>query len=284
MKKVVITGEKGYLSNAIFDRLSLDQSLTSLKISLRGEGLNEANLNGVEVIIHPVGITPSKAKQNSDYYDINTNLTKQLSIKAKAQGVKHFIYISTMAVYGKTQSIDLNEGTVDEATECNPDSDYGKSKLLAEEHLRSLEDENFKVAIIRVPSIYAKGQTEYLDQYKYLAQKLPFIPKVFPNNYKSAIGIDNLAELIYLTVIENYSGIICPDDGKYSAVDYCKAIFPKKKVSTFVGKLIEVFLGRNGRILDYYGAIRYAESMTNVFDGKYRALTLEQGVKKAYEE
>ena len=107
--------------------------------------------------------------------------------------------------------------------------------------MQELESDEFKIAIIRVPSIYGKGKTEYLDQYKYLADKLPVMPYAFSNHYKSAIYVDNLCELVYLTIKDDYAGLICPDDGAFSAVDYCSAIYPSKKKSKLLGLAISTF-------------------------------------------
>ena len=155
--------------------------------------------------------------------------------------------------------------------------------MQAEKYLTQLENDNFRIAVIRVPSIYGKGKTEYIDQYKYLAEKLPLIPWAFENHYKSAIFVDNLSELIYLIINNQSAGIFCPDDGQISAVDFSSTIYPYKKKSKLLGKLIELFLKNNARIIDYFGAVCYDQDLTNAFDGKYRVLDLEKAIRKAYE-
>ena len=109
------------------------------------------------------------------------------------------------------------------------------------------------------------------------------IPRAFEDRYKSAICVDNLCELIYLIVASQSSGVFCPDEGQISAVDFCSAIYPNKKKSKLLGKLIELFLKNNARILDYYGAVCYDKTLANALDGKYRVLDLEKTIKKAYE-
>ena len=283
MKRVLVTGKNGSLSTAVADYLRAKKEYDVEQISLRGDAWLQSGFSDVESVIHIAGVAPQNAKSADDYYQINSELTKILAEKCKADGVKQFVYISSMAVYGVEQSMDIKKGTVTKETLPNPVTDYGKSKLLAEEYITPLCSNDFRVATIRVPSIYGKGKTEYIDQYKYLAEKLPVIPRAFEDHYKSAICVDNLCELIYLIVKERSHGVICSDDGQISAVDFCSAIYPNKKKSRLLGKLIEVFLKNNSRILDYYGTVCYSKESTSAFDGKYRLLDLKEAIKKAYE-
>ena len=155
--------------------------------------------------------------------------------------------------------------------------------LQAEQALEKLSDESFSVAIVRVPSIYGKGKTEYLDQYRYLAQKLPFIPVAFDDHYKSAICVENLCELIALIIRNDAKGVFCPDDGLYAAVDFCSAIYPEKKRSRLFGRLMEIFLGRSERILDYYGTVCYSKELSDIFEGQYRIKSFKEAVRSSYE-
>ena len=150
--------------------------------------------------------------------------------------------------------------------------------------LNELDNTALNIAIIRTPSIYGKGKTEYLNQYKYFGRKLPVIPDAFRTQYKSAICTDNLCELIYLVIDRNHKGIVCPSDGEYAMVDYCSAIFPNKKKSRLLGKLIEIFMSKNSRINSYYGAVCYSSELTDIFDGEYRVVAFNDAIREACEE
>ena len=278
-----MTGKNGSLSTSVADHLRAKKEYDVEQISLRGDAWRQSDFSDVESVIHIAGVTPQNAKSAEDYYKINSELTKDLAEKCKADGAKQFVYISSMAVYGVEQSMDISKGTVAKDTQPNPTTDYGKSKLLGEEYITPLESNDFRIAIVRVPSVYGKGKTEYIDQYKDLAEKLPVIPRAFEDHYKSAICVDNLCELIYLVVKDQAHGINCPDDGQISAVDFCSAIYPNKKKSRFIGKMMELILKSNARILDYYGAVCYSQESSSVFDGQYRILDLKEAIIKAYE-
>lgn len=283
MKKVLITGLNGSLSRAVAKWIENKNEYVVQQISLRGDNWRNVSFSDVYCIIHIAGITPQNAKSEEDYEQINSVLTQKLAQKAENDGVCRFIYISSMAVYGLEQQMEIEAGTVTEKTPCNPTTAYGRSKLQAEQNLMLLNSDKFRVTAIRVPSIYGKGKTEYLDQYKYLAEKLPVIPIAFPHHYKSAIYVDNLCELIYLSMGSNSLKIICPDDGGISAVDFCRAIYPNKRCSRLLGMGMEALLKSNDRIRDYYGAISYSRELAEVFEGKYRVIPFAEAVRRTYD-
>lgn len=283
MMKILITGKNGSLSVAVSDYLNKKDFCRTERISLRDESFLSHSFSGVDAVVHIAGATPQNTGAAEDYYTVNTELTRRFAEKCKKDGVRHFIYISSMAVYGVEQSMDKEKGTVTKDTPLNPLSDYGKSKLFAEQALGQIRDESFMLAVVRVPSIYGKGKTEYLDQYRYLADKLPFIPIAFDDHYKSAVCVENLCELISLIAQNRCEGVFCPDDGLCSASDFCCAIYPDKKRSRIFGRLMEFFLKRNERIRDYYGTVCYAGELSDAFDGKYRIIDFKEAVRSAYE-
>lgn len=283
MKKILVTGKNGSLSTAVADYIRNKNEYAAEQISVRGDAWKARSFSGIAAVVHIAGVTPQNAKSAEDYYRVNADLTGALAEKCRADGVPQFIYISSMAVYGIEQSMDAAKGTVTKDTVPHPVTDYGKSKLMAEEAVRSLTDERFRAAFIRVPSIYGKGKTEYMDQYKYLAEKLPVIPEAFTGLYKSVICVDNLCELIYLTAATRAQGVLCPDDGQLSAVDFCSAIYPNKRKSKAAGKLMALFLKNNSRILDYYGAVCYDKALSDCFAGKYRVRNWKEAVGFCYE-
>src|SRR5699024_4946803 len=114
-----------------------------------------------------------KQKKNASlYYVVNRDLTDAVAKKAKNEGVKHFIFLSTMSVYG------LNEGIINEHTPLKPKTHYGKSKLQAEERIKLLATDTFKVAIIRPPMIYGKGCKGNYQRLRKLALMTPVFPDI----------------------------------------------------------------------------------------------------------
>src|SRR5699024_10788005 len=154
MKKVLITGVNSYVGNSLETWLQqYPEEYKVDKISVRHDDWKEKDFSQYDSIVHVAGIAHQKeTKKNRDlYYRINRDLAIDLANKSKKDGVKHFVFLSTMSVYG------IEEGVITEDTPLIPKTHYGISKKEAEESIASLEDENFKVAILRPPMIYGKG-------------------------------------------------------------------------------------------------------------------------------
>lgn len=83
------------------------------------------------------------------YYAVNRDLTEEIAIKAKEEGVKQFIFLSSIIVYDNQEVKTLH---ITDETMPQPTNFYGKSKLQAEERLEKLASETFKVAMIRPPT------------------------------------------------------------------------------------------------------------------------------------
>ena len=283
MKRVVITGKNGILGKDIARVLISSNRYITQAISFRDNEWQLFDYKGTDIILHIAGVTPATGRSSTAYYHVNRDQTVELARKAKSQGVKQFVYLSSMAVYGIEPSLDPSIGTINQDTPLCPKSDYGKSKLQAEEILDQMRDDSFIVSVVRAPSVYGKGNVSYLNQYKYLADKLPFIPVAYNNLKKSAICMDNLSNLMIQIVSNPVQGYICPDDGGKSAVEFCSAIYPNKRKSVIVGKGMELFLKQSDRIRDYYGCIVFDSSLSDVFDGIYRVTSFESAVRNAYE-
>ena len=283
MKKIVVTGEHGALSVELATELRnrTDQPVENLGV--RGNLWREFDFSEVGIIVHVAGLIPGKNTRPEDFYRVNRDLTRELATKAKAEGVEQFLYLSSMSVYGIELSIEKGKGVVYANTPCAPKEDYGKSKFEAEEALRSLEDETFRVAIIRVPSLYNVGRTAYLDRIKRFFDRYPRIPRAFEDRFKSILYTGNLYALIGLLIERNSRGIFCPDDGKISAVDLYSAMVPEKKTSRIFGLAARIFKWRP-RVKEYFGNCCYAEELTDLFGGAYRETDFRAAIRKIYGE
>lgn len=83
----------------------------------------------VDAIIHFAGsiVVPESVSNPLKYYGNNTVTSRNLIEAAVAEGVRHFIFSSTAAVYGMT-----GLAPVVEETPLQPMSPYGRSKLMTE--------------------------------------------------------------------------------------------------------------------------------------------------------
>ena len=89
------------------------------------------------------------------YYAVNTDLAIDVAKKAKAEGVKQFIFMSSAIIYGDSAPIG-DKKIITRDTPCSPANFYGDSKVQAENGLIPLSCDTFRVAILRCPMIYGK--------------------------------------------------------------------------------------------------------------------------------
>ena len=194
----------------------------------------EKSFAGYDVVFHVAGIAHQKeTKQNAHlYYEINRDLAVDVAKKAKEDGVKQFIFLSSMSVYG------LDTGVITNETKPNPKTNYGKSKLQAEEQIVKLRDCIFKVCILRPPMVYGEGCKGNYNRIISLVKKFPFFPRI--RNKRSMVSVGNLGLFIKKLIDKESEGLYFPQDKEY--VNTSKLA---KQVADSIGKKIYMsfFLG-----------------------------------------
>ncbi len=210
MKKILITGKNSYVGMSLQKWLGNypDRYLVD-SISLRDDSWKGKDFSGYDVVLHVAGVAHiNETKENAHlYYKVNRDLVYEAAQKAKVEGVKQFIFLSSMSVYG------IETGVITRATPLKPKSSYGKSKLQAEELIKPLGSDGFKVAIVRPPMIYGKGCKGNYPRLANLARKVPVFPSI--ENERSMIYIDNLCEFLRLIIDDISDGIFFPQNDDY---------------------------------------------------------------------
>ncbi|KYG76243.1 UDP-glucose 4-epimerase [Roseivirga ehrenbergii] len=205
MKKVLVTGASGFVGQ-LFCVKNKDRYIIKT-VSLQNIKVKDLDLSSVDVILHLAGIAHRMEKtDDSLYYDVNYELTKELATAAKAANVSHFLFVSTIKVYGDEYELLTPD------TECRPNDAYGKSKLLAEEALNGLESEHFKVSIVRPPLIYGQGVKGNMKKLIALVEKRKYIPFGNINNLRSIVGVDNFVALLDRVIETRKSGTFLIQD------------------------------------------------------------------------
>ncbi len=171
MKKVLVTGDRGYIGSVLvpklirqgYDVTGLDTAFFE-ECLVRGEKnrnypkitkdirhVTQNDIKGFEAIIHLSALSndPIGALNENLTEDINYKSTIKLAKMAKKAGVKRFIFSSSCSIYGIAKS-----DVVDEASKVNPLTAYAKSKILTEKALSKLADDNFFVGLPRNSTVY----------------------------------------------------------------------------------------------------------------------------------
>ena len=165
-----------------------------------------------DVVYHVAGIAHVDPKPSMAplYYQVNRDLTIEIAEHSKACGVGQFIFMSSGIVYHASKSLEVQITTPE--TEPNPNDFYGDSKLQAENELRKLECDTFKVCILRPPMIYGVGNKGNLPRLGWLATKTPLFPAW--HNKRSMLHVNNLAEFVRQIILREMSGTFFPQNAE----------------------------------------------------------------------
>lgn len=195
---ILITGSHGYIGSNFISQYKSKYQFE--KFSLLTQKLEDINFNGVDVVLHCAALVHQKVEQPYEkYHEINVEYPIKLAKLAKQNGVKQFIFISTIAVYGEeTDGLPrfARNNKYTEKSECTPQAFYGKSKLEAEGQLLALNDEDFVVSIIRLPMVYGKDAPGNMGTLIKLVKKVSIIPLGEIYNKRSFVYIGNLCHLV----------------------------------------------------------------------------------------
>lgn len=284
MKKILITGANSYIGTSFEKWLKQCPEEYSIDtINVKGDEWKQKDFSVYDVVFHVAGIAHVSAdpKMEDLYYKVNRDLTIETAKKAKAEGVKQFIFMSSIIVYGDSSHINKKR-IIDKNTKPTPSNFYGMSKLQAEEGIITLMDDKFKLVVLRPPMIYGKGSKGNYSKLAKMAQKLPIFPNV--NNERSMLHIDNLCEFIRLIVKNEESGLFFPQNREYvktsDMVKLIAEVHGRKiiltKIFTPVIKLMGNFVGMVNKA---FGNLVYEKNMSEYIEN-YRITDFKKSIYK----
>ncbi|MFL2145245.1 NAD-dependent epimerase/dehydratase family protein [Desemzia sp. FAM 24101] len=251
-KRILITGKNSYVGNQLAEWLNKEpEKYTIVKVSVRDDKWKEIDFSGFDAVVHVAGIAHIKETKNNEemYYKVNRDLAYEIAKKAKEVGVKQFVFLSTMSVFGK------EEGIVSQQTDTIPTTYYGKSKLEAEKLISSLSNNDFKVAILRPPMVYGKGCKGNYNRLKTVALKTPIFPKI--TNKRSMIYIENLNKFTKMVIDNSSTGVFHPQNQEYmSTTLLVKSISEENNRKIFYTKIFNPFI---------YIGVKYSKTLSKVF-------------------
>jgi len=147
-----------------------------------------------DTVIHLAGKAHDLKKSSNPeaYYAVNTELTKKVFDAFMLSDAKVFIMLSSVKVVG-----DSFDGVLTEDTIPNPQTDYGKSKLLAEQYILNFKmPEEKRVYVLRPCMIHGPGNKGNLNLlYKIASFGLPY-PLAAYKNKRSFLTVSNLCFII----------------------------------------------------------------------------------------
>lgn len=288
MKKILITGANSYIGTSfekyIKDNYNEDFHIDT--IDMIDSTWKNYDFSKYDTVFHVAGIAHSDNGKISEeksklYYKVNTDLTIETAKKAKNDGVKQFIFMSSAIVYGESAPIGRKK-IITRDTPVSPANSYGDSKVKAERGLKKLEDENFKVVILRPPMIYGKGSKGNYPLLAKIALKTPIFPYV--DNQRSMLYIENLCEFVRLMIVNDEHGIFWPQNNEYSNTSELVKVIAEcheKKIRLIKGFtwLLMLMSHLTGLVNKAFGNLVYDTKMSK-YNSIYTLFSLNDSIKE----
>lgn len=288
MKKILIAGENSYIGSSVQkwlynwpDQYSIDV------ISVMGNEWKDKSFSMYDVILLVAGIAHVSPDPKSEdlYFKINRDLAIDVAVKAKNDGVNQFIFMSSIIVYGDSSHINKKR-IINRDTVPKPTNFYGDSKLQAEEKIRLLESDKFRLVVLRAPMVYGKGSKGNYPKLASYAQKMPFFPDI--DNQRSMLHIDNLCEFIRLMIDNNERGLFFPQNAEYvKTAEMVRLIAQTHGKRIRLTKIFNLLLKLMGNFMSVinkaFGNLVYEQSMSD-YKENYRVRNLKDSIKLSEEK
>lgn len=271
MKKILITGANGFIGSSLTDE-AIEQGYevfagvrkTSNRRFLANKPLQFFELDytspvslhesfnafknesgGFDYIIHNAGITQAKKKE--DFFTVNFQYTKTLAdaVISSGMNIQKMVYISSLATYGPGDEKTMLP--IHTLQNREPVSEYGKSKLMAEEYLRALTD--LPSVIIQPTAVYGPRDKDFLQFVRLVNNGLePYIGR--HRQMISLVYVKDLARAVLRLTSSSFVGgsYIVSDENEYSKEELGAAIknILNKKTLKFKLPLMPVKLAVSG--------------------------------------
>ena len=285
-KTLMITGASGFIGSNFIERYKNKYNVIPVDLlKVKPEQLNFENVDCVlhlAALVHQMNGAPREK-----YFEINTKLTKRMAEESKKQGVKHFVFYSTVKVYGYDGDLYNHNIILNENSPCNPKNDpYGESKWEAEKILKNLEDENFKVGIIRPPMVYGKGVKGNMKSLIKLIEKLLILPFNYNKNKRSLVNIENLMYLTSLVIDKKAQGVFLPlDEKNLSLKEIVEGIEKAYELKRINISMIQPFFWLFAKIkpnimVRLYGSLQFENKETKEKLSYIPKISYEDGIRK----
>lgn len=297
MKRILITGAGSFIGTSVEQYLQEYNEEQGKEcyhvdtISLREKSWENYDFSSYDAVFHVAGIAHADVGEVSEqtrglYYMVNRDLAVRTAKKAREQGVKQFIYMSSVIVYGDSAPVGRTK-MIAEETCPRPAGFYGDSKYQAEYELRMLSEAHFQVAVLRPPMIYGKGCKGNYPLLAKMAGRLPVFPNI--RNQRSMLYVENLAEFVRLLIESGKGGLFFPQNKEYTTTsEMVRAIGQAKGRKVRLWKALNplVYLaarmpGKAGILANKaFGSLTVDQALSRRYFDGYQRYSLEESIRR----
>jgi len=274
MLTLAITGSSGFIGTNFIKNV---KDFQIIGIDLIDQKVSDINFAGVDSVLHLAALVHQmKGASEEQYFKVNKELALEVAQKAKQHGVKLFIQMSTIAVYGNASQININ-------SPYQPQNAYGKSKLMADENILKMQTDSFKVAIVRPPLVYGGGKApgNMMRLIKLADKRIP-LPFKGSDNKRDFIHINNLVQYLSIIAEKQLNGIHLISDQEPVSTEYLlntiSQCLEKKatliKVPSFILQLIKAI--RPNEYNKLFGTLNIETNF--LFEDKIQRYSVKDGI------
>lgn len=305
--KVLITGATGFVGSAFLKKILADSQFTPI-IAVREFNQTYKTLQqlivkdltntidwsevliGVDCIVHIAGRAHVLKETAQDplqaFRAVNVEATLSLAKQALAVGVKRFVFISSIGVNGIHNTEPFTEDDMP-----NPQTDYARSKLEAEEALWKLtKDTDMELVIIRPPLVYGEHvKANFLSLLKWVYRGVP-LPLGWLNNKRSFVSVDNLVDLLMIVLTHPNAAnqlFLVADSETLSTTQLLKLTAKKMHKSIFLLpvpvillKIAATILGKKNTAIQLCDSLEVSIDKANILLGWRPSISIEEGLHK----
>ena len=290
--KVLITGAESYIGTsfeAYVDKHYREYFLIDT-LDMRDNTWKNLDFSKYDIVFHVAGLAHADVGRVTEeikakYYAVNTDLAIETAKKAKQDGVKQFIFMSSSIIYGDSAPFGKRK-RITRNTQPSPANFYGDSKWQADKAIRELDTEDFFVVVLRPPMIYGKGCKGNYPVLAKLAKTFPIFPDI--KNERSMLYIDNLSAFLCQIMLRKERGIFWPQNAEYSntseLVRLIAYVHHHKLINSKIWNwgiylLSNISCKSNKVVTKAFGSLTYDKEMSK-YDFHYQLVSLRESIKR----
>jgi UDP-glucose 4-epimerase len=248
---ILLTGATGFVGSNLLNRIQDNNNVeilvrsdsTSYSVKSYIKNIDQDSdyseaLRTKDIVVHCAARVHIMREESDNalqrFRDVNTLGTINLANQAAANGVKRFVFISTIKVNGELT--DLHPFTAQDKP--NPLEPYGVSKSEAEDALLAIgEKTGLEIVIIRPPLVYGPNVTaNFASLLNLVSKRVPLPFGSIVNNRRSLVYVGNLVDLIVICLdhpLAIQQVFLVSDDHDVSTSELIKAMSKALNRKTF---------------------------------------------------
>ena len=167
-----------------------------------------AALSGVTALVHSASVVHRPGATPDEYDRFNREGTRALLAAARAAGVRHFVFLSSIKVYGDTPI-----GTVDESTPVDPQDPYAASKVAAERLVLG-EGRRMVTSVLRLSPVFGRGDKGNVRRVITAIARRRFLLPGDGSTRKSLVHVSTVAEVVRAVLAQARPGVFVVADSE----------------------------------------------------------------------